>query len=486
MSSRAQGMTVGEQKRGAGERGTPGFRLPAVNWAVAAEPEAENSVPAPGSPAAAAGAVSGVANGEAAGVTGGAATVVPAPPTTTTAAGAEPPVAGAAVPAGAVAGSAPADPGPDGEAGTAGPRPGRVSRPMVAAAVAVGLVLVGGSVVATRLGGSEPKHGPAQADAPPGYGPEGGDGGNGFVPGFDQHGGTAGTPAPAEPTPGAPAAGESGSPAPGPDGQPPAAPAAGTGEGGTGEGGTGRSAGGAPRSGGAANPTAGAAAPAPGSAASGGGAGGSASGGTASGGTAGGAAPQPAPGAVQQPAPQPPAPKPPVASPPPAPAPVVAVVGPYCGGSKSVSSYAQNGWFDQGVSGWRSSSGGWSGDGCNGTYTSVPMSGDANKDDGNSVVWTFSPANVKNCTLAVYIPADDDVKRVGGHPTLYTVRSGGSSWSFSIDQTANRGRWVSQATTYSYQGPLSVTLHTRGLDWKGGTKTYDHHAASAIKATCTT
>ncbi|WP_371493756.1 hypothetical protein OG871_01805 [Kitasatospora sp. NBC_00374] len=161
---------------------------------------------------------------------------------------------------------------------------------------------------------------------------------------------------------------------------------------------------------------------------------------------------------------------------------MIAVAGPYCGG-KGVS-YSQGKWFDQGISGWRSNSGGWSGDGCNGTYTSVPMSGAANKDDGNSVVWTFNLGKVSSCALAVYIPADGDVKKVGGNPTYYTVQSGSSSGSFSINQTANRGRWVNQGT-YPYHGSLSVTLHTRGLDWHDSTKTYAHHAASAIRATCT-
>ncbi|MFI6845120.1 hypothetical protein OG535_06155 [Kitasatospora sp. NBC_00085] len=458
-----------------------------MNWAVAAEeetpaPDGDKPAAAPSGPgttsrtsrtAATGTTAAGAGNSTTLGAT---APVPPAPGAGASGAAsvAAPPPGGAAA---AIAAPAPADPDTAGEAEAAGPKPGRVSRPMIAAAVAVGLVLVGGSVVATRLGGSEPNHGPARADAPPGYGPENGDGGSGFVPGFDQHGAVTGASVPPDATPGTPApAGETGSPAPDPAaGQPapatgPAAPTGGTPAPGKAS----------PRSGGA--PTAaGTAAPPPAAGGAGGGGGGSASGGAASGGSAGGA-PQPppaqgaAPPAAQQPVP------PPAASKAPAPAPLVAVAGPYC--SASGTTYTPIGWWDQGDIGWKKYSGGWSSDGCNGTYVSVPMSGDANKDDSNSVVWTFNLGNVKSCTLSVYIPADSDLKKVGGKATLYTVKSGSTSGSFVINQTANRGRWVDQ-TAYAYQGSLTVTLHTRGEDFVGPTKNNAHHAASAVKATCT-
>ncbi|MFJ9693882.1 hypothetical protein [Kitasatospora sp. NPDC101183] len=467
---------VGEEKRGgAGASGSAGFQLPAVNWALAAEePEAE---PANGP---AAESAKGPVNGPAAGPAkeqeksgsgkGGATAPVPPPavppvpepepePESDPAAALAVPAPAAATPA-AVAAAVVAEPDTAGESDP-GPRPGRVSRPMIAAAVAVGLVLVGASVVVTRLG-HDPKTGPARADNPPGYGQSDG-GGNGFAPTFDEHGGTSGTSGDG----GTPAPGQGGAPAPAPDGgtatpgdQAAAAPNAGVpaqpGQparqgSGTGTGGTdSRSQGGSGTSG--TSGTTG-----------GGGTSGSSGGSTSGGGgTAGGAAPV-------QPAPQQPVP-------PAKPAPTVAFAGPYCS-AKGTSQV--NGWFDQGVSGWHKNSGGWSGDGCNGTYLSVPMSGAANKDDGNSVVWTFNLDNVTSCTLAVYIPASGDVKNVGGKPTFYTVSSGGS---FNIDQTAYRGSWFN-AGTFPYRGTLSVTLHTRGVDWGGNS--YAHHAASAVRATCT-
>ncbi|MFD4656753.1 hypothetical protein ACFWP2_14135 [Kitasatospora sp. NPDC058444] len=491
---------VGEEQRGEPERRVGGFRLPAVNWALAAEADPGVQAAPAEEPASAATAVlpapAPSAAGATGGVTGGARTepkaesepdpesepepeggtgygpaVLPSPVTAAAAPAAPEAVALAAGAASDPAGESAADPGP---------RPGRVSRPMIAAAVAVGLVLVGTSVVVTQLGGNDPKHGPAQADAPPGYGQGGGDGGNGYVPGFDQHGGSID---PANPTPdgqpGAVVPPLDGSASPAPGDQAAAAP---NGAGGTG----GAGAGAAARPGGVANPGGGGGGSAGGADHSQGGSG-SASGGSGGSGGANPAPNQPAPNqpapnkpAPNQPAPNQPAPPPAAAKPP---APVTVIAGPYC---SSGGQYKTNGWFDQGNKGWRNNSGGYSGDGCNGTYASMPMSGDANKDDNsNSVVWTFTVDKASSCTLSVYIPGSSDVKQVGGNPSYYTVQSGGGQiGSFSINQTASRGSWVNQGP-FSYRGPISVTLHSRGLDWSGSTETFAHHAAGAVRATCT-
>ncbi|MFJ8622589.1 hypothetical protein ACIRD3_07045 [Kitasatospora sp. NPDC093550] len=366
---------------------------------------------------------------------------------------------------------------PAGEPGTGhGPRPGRVSRPMIAAAVAVGLVLIGTSVVVTQLGGNDHGNGPSQADAPPGFGQGGGDGGSGFVPGYDEHGGTSGggTPAP-DGQPGAVVPPGDAGPAPTTAGEQPAPAPNGSG----GSSGGGGGGGAAQPGGGTANTGAGAGSSTGGTGQAQGGSGGAASGGAGTGGAK--PVPQPPapnPSAPNQPAPPPaagqnPAPPPVVAKPP---APVTAVAGPYCGG------YRTNGWYDDGDKGWRNYSGGYSGDGCNGTYAAMPMSGDG-KDKGNSVVWSFTLDKVTSCTLAVYIPASGNLKQVGGNPSYYTVQSGGASaGSFTINQTASRGSWVTQGP-FPYRGPITLTLHDRGIDW--GAAAGAHHAASAVRATCT-
>ncbi|MEE1788482.1 hypothetical protein PUR71_37120 [Streptomyces sp. SP17BM10] len=479
-------MSVGEDKHGTGEQGSAGFHLPVVNWAMAAEGDGQDETvevdpSASGPSSAGGGAVPEVP----------ARHVPPKPPGVGPEAvletGADPDTETAAATAEALAEAAVAD--REGATAAAdGPRPGRVSRPMVAAAVAVGLVLVGASVVVTQLGGGDPKHGPAQADNPPGYGQGGGDGGSGYVPGTDGGNGgngnggngaapgdpgAAGGTAPGVALPvGDPAAGAPTTDAvqPGAPGQPAGAPAAG-----------------APGAGGVLSPRQ------AGAVGQGGGnpattAGGST--GSGSGGSGGNAPQQPGPGAPapQQPAPQQPAPQQPAPqqpAPPPAkpadPPPVVTVLGPGCSGKGA---YRENGRFSKGIEGWIGNSGGWGGDGCNGSYTSVPMYGDASKDDPTaSVVWTFTVGNVRTCALSVYVPASGDVTKVGGHPTYYTVQSGGSGRSFNVDQISRQGSWV-DVGSFSYSGSLAVTLHTRGVDWGSGAS-HAHHAASAIRATCT-
>ncbi|MGF1428320.1 hypothetical protein, partial [Kitasatospora sp. LaBMicrA B282] len=188
---------------------------------------------------------------------------------------------------------------------------------------------------------------------------------------------------------------------------------------------------------------------------------------------------------AQQPAPQQPAQQAP------APPTYTAIAGAYCANNST--DFQQYGWFDQGQSGWNTNStGGYSGGGCNGKYTSVPMSGDANKDDGNSVVWTFNTGSVSSgsCSFSVYVPADGDIKAVGGDPAYYTVQNSstprsGTIASFTVNQVDNLGSWVGVGSYPLSNGQISVMLHTRGQDWTGNTKTYAHLAAAAIKATCT-
>lgn len=138
-------------------------------------------------------------------------------------------------------------------------------------------------------------------------------------------------------------------------------------------------------------------------------------------------------------------------------------------------------------SGWgTNSAGGFTGSGCNGKYWSVPMSGDANKDDGsNWVRWTFNVSSVGSCDIAVYVPDNGNVQQVGGNPTYYTVNNGnGGIGSFSISQVNSTGQWVDEGR-FPYSGSLSVTMHSRGQDWNNSGKTNAHHAADAVRATCT-
>ncbi|MFJ4091167.1 hypothetical protein ACIPYS_06245 [Kitasatospora sp. NPDC089913] len=204
---------------------------------------------------------------------------------------------------------------------------------------------------------------------------------------------------------------------------------------------------------------------------------------------------QPAP---QQPAPQQPAPQPPPASQPPVqpPAAAKATYSAIGGGNCSTGSvaYAQHGYWEDGSKGWLSSStGGYSGSGCNGKYVSMPMSGSDTKDDNdNSVVWTFStaPVTTGSCTIAVYVPNNSDYKLVGGKPAYYTVQNSSTPNSgvigdFSVNQTGSRGSWVTSKAFAVSGGKISVMLHSRGLDWAGTATDKAHIAASAVRADCT-
>ncbi|MFE3501150.1 hypothetical protein [Kitasatospora sp. NPDC059160] len=350
----------------------------------------------------------------------------------------------------------------------------RIPKPMVAAAVIAGLVLVGVPLGIAGFGGDGP--GTPGADGPPPAGfsaPDGG--GNGYVPGADAPGNPPGDQPlqpgqPAEPgQPGQPAGAQ-----PGEGAVVPAAAAAGAAlpgiAAGQGTPGTDHAAAGAPAApqGGGQNTAQN----------SGQGAGQGAGQGSGQGGGAPQTQPQP-PAKAQQPAPPPDKPTQP--APPPAPI-YHGVAGPGCGGSTSMQ---QNGWYDDGQKGWRKNSGGYSGDGCSGGFTSMPMSGAANKDDSsNSVVWTFNTGSLTtgSCRLSVYVPNNGDIKAVGGAPTYYTVQG----QSFNVNQTSSRGQWVPAGTFPLSGGRIAVVMHSRGQDWVGDSvKTYAHHAASAVKADCT-
>jgi hypothetical protein len=151
--------------------------------------------------------------------------------------------------------------------------------------------------------------------------------------------------------------------------------------------------------------------------------------------------------------------------------------GPGCGSYKSVGSYrdGRRGWVDHG-------------DGkCGSTFVSVPMSGDARRDDPSAYgVWTFAAAGM--CEISVHVP-NGDLTAVGGNPTVYFVYDrngvgGRPMASFAIKQVDQRGRWVA-AGRFRSSGTLTVQLLTRGQDWNRGGPTYAHHAASAVKANCT-
>jgi translation initiation factor IF-2 len=168
-----------------------------------------------------------------------------------------------------------------------------------------------------------------------------------------------------------------------------------------------------------------------------------------------------------------------------------AVAGPNC--ASTGASFTYSGWYTDGKEGWQKyGSGGYAGSGCNGGFFSLPMSGKAGSDAGNSLRWIFRTGAVTSgtCQVSVHIPSNTDIKAVGGKPSYYTVHAGTTGndpilRTFNLDQPSLRGQWVSAGGVHITGGVLTVKLHDRGLDWSGSRKTYAHHAGDAARVQCT-
>lgn len=162
-----------------------------------------------------------------------------------------------------------------------------------------------------------------------------------------------------------------------------------------------------------------------------------------------------------------------------------ALGGPGCGGS----SFSRPGYYTDGNKGWSSSKGAYVGGGCDGSYFSVPMSGDRNKDGDNSAVWRFTTGDVKqgSCQVSVYVPRGD-LTKVGGDPSYYTVyqsdQTSNPVGDFQIFQVREQGNWVNAGRFPVTDGRLTVKLHSRGVDWTDKGPTYAHHAAAQLKLDC--
>jgi translation initiation factor IF-2 len=167
-----------------------------------------------------------------------------------------------------------------------------------------------------------------------------------------------------------------------------------------------------------------------------------------------------------------------------------AVAGPDCDSGQR---FQKHGYTSDAKTGWSTSTGGYVGGGCDGHYVSVPMSGSATKDAANTTNWLFDlPSSVSACRVSVYIPANSSLLKVGGTDTYYTVyryflpKDSNQIGHFTINQVAHEGSWYNLSGWYPItEKKLSVELHDRGLDWQGSTRTYAHHAASAVRVSCT-
>uniref|UniRef100_A0AAU2VLX0 Translation initiation factor IF-2 n=1 Tax=Streptomyces sp. NBC_00008 TaxID=2903610 RepID=A0AAU2VLX0_9ACTN len=143
-------------------------------------------------------------------------------------------------------------------------------------------------------------------------------------------------------------------------------------------------------------------------------------------------------------------------------------------------------WRD-GLKGWVGSTGSQTSYGCSGFYYSVPLSNSTTKSTGYAQ-WKFPTGSVTNgsCQVSVYIPNVKDISRVGGNPAHYAVhryfeaKPSTQIDTFEINQTSHLGQWVNAGTFPVSTGKISIVLENRGK-----TSGNRHAAAAPIKVNCT-
>ncbi len=135
--------------------------------------------------------------------------------------------------------------------------------------------------------------------------------------------------------------------------------------------------------------------------------------------------------------------------------------------------------------GWRTlPSGGWREDGCRGTYVSMPMSGKATADDpGQYARWWFTPSS-GICAVEVFVPDvpgdSPDAAASAAHYTVSGGQGGAPYAEFVVDQTSNRGQWVTAGAFPVRDKSFVVTVTNRGVPRKPG----DHIAVSQTRTEC--
>ncbi|QCS09587.1 hypothetical protein CRV15_28460 (plasmid) [Streptomyces clavuligerus] len=347
--------------------------------------------------------------------------------------------------------------------------PGRPNKPLIAAAVLGGLVLV--AVPFLVSGSDEEKPRSSVAEGPGGSPMDPDSIGQGLVPGEER----VAAPGAAKGAPARPGAAPAGAPRPG--GPPaltapgPLGPVPGPQDGGLPVPGTGTGAG-APKPGGAPadeapgapdRKTPGTRAPAPDK------------------------KPPAKPAEPAKPAtPKPAKPaKPAPAVPPPAPAPATFshLIGLGC----DTPGFATGDWYVDKNEGWLKHWGSTKSHGCNGLFYSMPMSGSSTS-DGIWAQWKFYTGKVQKglCAVEVFIPDVGNNDYVGGTPAHYTVYQAFSQkaknvvGTFRINQPSRLGQWVSAGTYRIGGNKISVVLDNRGSGADNR-----HAAAGPVRVNCT-
>jgi len=152
--------------------------------------------------------------------------------------------------------------------------------------------------------------------------------------------------------------------------------------------------------------------------------------------------------------------------------------------------YRENGRFERGEAGWYAvASGGFTGGGCDGRFSAVPMSGSPTEDRGSTATWSWHLGEgFRECALTVFVP-EGRARDVAGDPSMYRVLSdpvdADSAYTgFAVRQTQHRGSQV-EVGNYPVKGDtFAVLLIDRGRDWGAADRVGAHHAAAQMRVAC--
>ncbi|MER7277839.1 hypothetical protein ABT369_25700 [Dactylosporangium sp. NPDC000244] len=123
--------------------------------------------------------------------------------------------------------------------------------------------------------------------------------------------------------------------------------------------------------------------------------------------------------------------------------------------------------------------GGWSDGGCNGTFQTIPASGQAGADDpGQFAMFWFAVPSAVECAIEVYVPQAPDagITAIAAHYAVHAGRGGTAYAEFVLDQTARRGQWVAAGSFPVKPPELAVRITNRGPDGR--------IAVSQVRVTC--
>ncbi len=161
--------------------------------------------------------------------------------------------------------------------------------------------------------------------------------------------------------------------------------------------------------------------------------------------------------------------------------------GPGC----ATGTYKERGRFESGDAGWYTvENGGFDGDGCDGRFSAIPMSGSPTEDRGSTATWSWHLGRgFSECALTVFVPDSGRPRDAAGEPTVYRVLSdpddADSAYTgFAVLQTEHRGSEV-PVRSYPVKGDVfAVQLIDRGRDWGDARRVGAHHAAAQMRASC--